>query len=93
MSPRSPLRRPVEILQEFSLPLILGVLGALVWANLDPHGYHHWLHAQPAHEPLPRRAIDAARSRSGSDRAGVARTLIAQVELRVACIRFAGNFP
>lgn len=36
--------RHIELLQEFSLPLIAGVLCALAWANLDPHSYHHWMH-------------------------------------------------
>jgi len=32
------------MLQEFSLPLIAGVLVALVWANVNHHGYEHFLH-------------------------------------------------
>ncbi len=38
-------RSVVETLQEFSIPLILGVLIAVVWANVDHHSYHvlnHW---------------------------------------------------
>jgi NhaA family Na+:H+ antiporter len=38
-------RNVVETLQEFSIPLILGVLIAVVWANVDHHSYHvlnHW---------------------------------------------------
>lgn len=30
----------IERIQEFSVPLLAGVLIAIVWANLDPHGYH-----------------------------------------------------
>ena len=30
-------------LAEYSLLLILGALIALVWANTDPHGYHHFV--------------------------------------------------
>jgi len=35
----------MEILEEFSIPLIVGVVGAIVWANLSPDGYHHFLEA------------------------------------------------
>ncbi len=34
----------IQYLQEFSIPLIAGVLVALVWANVDHHGYHHLVH-------------------------------------------------
>ncbi len=34
--------RPVQILQEFSVPLIAGVVAALLFANLAPQTYHHW---------------------------------------------------
>ena len=34
----------VNILQEWSLPLILGVFAGLLHANLDPHSYHAWVH-------------------------------------------------
>jgi len=34
----------LKLLQEFSVPLILGVILALVWANLAPHSYHEVLH-------------------------------------------------
>ncbi len=30
-------------LSEYSLLLVLGALLALVWANTDPHGYHHFV--------------------------------------------------
>lgn len=33
-------RTTIETLQEFSVPLIAGVLIAIIWANVDPHGYH-----------------------------------------------------
>lgn len=36
--------RVTNLLQEFSIPLISGVLFALVWANLDHHSYHAFLH-------------------------------------------------
>ncbi len=36
----------VNLLQEFSIPLILGVIVALVWANLGAHSYHNFLHAE-----------------------------------------------
>lgn len=34
-------------LQEYSIPLIAGVLAALAWANLDHHSYHAALHWVP----------------------------------------------
>lgn len=37
------MRARVELLREFSVPLILGVLAALVWANVDYHGYERFL--------------------------------------------------
>ncbi|MEM6962730.1 MAG: Na+/H+ antiporter NhaA [Myxococcota bacterium] len=40
----------LKLLQEFSIPLIGGVLGALIWANVDPHGYHHFIHFSPLGE-------------------------------------------
>ena len=33
-------RSAIERLQEFSVPLLFGVLVAILWANVDPHGYH-----------------------------------------------------
>lgn len=33
-------RTTIETLQEFSVPLIAGVLIAILWANIDPHAYH-----------------------------------------------------
>lgn len=35
-------RQNLNLLREFSIPLISGVLLALVWANLDPTSYHHF---------------------------------------------------
>ncbi len=40
-------RTTLEILQEFSIPLIAGVLGAVIWANLDFAGYQHFMHWSP----------------------------------------------
>ena len=39
-------RRSIELLQEFSLPLILGVVGAVLWANVAPHSYHVVSHGE-----------------------------------------------
>ena len=39
--------RTSRILQEFSIPLIFGVVWAVVWANLDFHGYHAFVHWSP----------------------------------------------
>lgn len=36
-------KKMINFLQEFSIPLILGVIGALIWANADYHSYHHFL--------------------------------------------------
>ncbi|CAI8035068.1 Na(+)/H(+) antiporter NhaA, partial [Geodia barretti] len=35
------IRRYITFLQEYSIPLILGVIVALVWANIDFDSYHH----------------------------------------------------
>lgn len=37
-------RTPIEVLQEFSIPLLLGVVGAVIWANVDYKTYHHFVH-------------------------------------------------
>ena len=34
------VRRYIAFLQEYSIPLILGVIVGLVWANIDFHSYH-----------------------------------------------------
>ena len=34
------VRQTIAFLQEYSLPLIIGVVAGLVWANLDFHSYH-----------------------------------------------------
>ena len=33
------MKQKINLLREFSIPLILGVLTAVAWANLDPEGY------------------------------------------------------
>ena len=38
------VNKTVQLLREFSLPLIAGVLTALIWANVDPHSYHDVVH-------------------------------------------------
>lgn len=45
--PPQPKRAVVQLLREFSIPLLAGVAIGLVWANLDPKGYVHVLHASP----------------------------------------------
>ncbi|MEO2031252.1 MAG: Na+/H+ antiporter NhaA [Planctomycetaceae bacterium] len=53
------MAKTVERLQEFSIPLIAGVILAVIWANVNPHSYHaavhapfhhfgDWIHAGPA---------------------------------------------
>jgi len=38
------LKGKINLMREFSIPLILGVVTAVVWANLDPSGYSHFNH-------------------------------------------------
>jgi len=40
-------KKAVKILFEFSIPLIAGVIGALIWANAAPHSYHQLVHGSP----------------------------------------------
>ena len=40
----SATKRFTNFLQEFSIPLIAGVVVGLVFANIDEHAYHHWAH-------------------------------------------------
>jgi NhaA family Na+:H+ antiporter len=37
-------RKVINLMQEFSLPLILGVIISLIWANLGHESYHEFLH-------------------------------------------------
>jgi len=41
MKPRT-LQQHFSLLREFSVPMIAGVMVALIWANLDPAGYHRF---------------------------------------------------
>ena len=41
------IKKTINILQEFSLPLILGVIVALIVANVNPEAYEHLIHAMP----------------------------------------------
>jgi NhaA family Na+:H+ antiporter len=38
------MRQKINLLREFSVPLIAGVLTAIIWANLDPAGYARFDH-------------------------------------------------
>lgn len=38
------MRRHINILREFSIPLIGGVVTAVAWVNISPHSYHNLLH-------------------------------------------------
>ena len=38
----APKKGLINLLQEFSIPLIAGVFAALAAANFAPHWYHHW---------------------------------------------------
>lgn len=46
MSEREP-RRVINILQEFSIPLLGGVVVAMLWANFDYESYEHVIHWAP----------------------------------------------
>ncbi|OEF99343.1 sodium:proton antiporter [Vulcanibacillus modesticaldus] len=37
------MRKRLNLLREFSIPLIAGVVVALIWANLDPEGYIYFI--------------------------------------------------
>ncbi len=47
MTESPPKKHLLSLAQEFSLPLIGGVLMALAWANASPESYHHFLHWSP----------------------------------------------
>jgi len=47
MTEAVPKKHLLSLAQEFSLPLIGGVLLALAWANVSPESYHHFLHWSP----------------------------------------------
>jgi NhaA family Na+:H+ antiporter len=38
------MRKQINLLREFSVPLVAGVLAALLWVNLDPAGYSRFNH-------------------------------------------------
>lgn len=38
------MQRHVNMLREFSVPLLAGVFAAIAWANLAPGGYRHFIH-------------------------------------------------
>ena len=40
------MKRTIQLLQEFSIPLIAGVLAALAWANLSPESYHNFVYKE-----------------------------------------------
>ncbi len=40
------MKRHLNMLREFSIPLISGVIVALVWANLSPESYHQFDHGK-----------------------------------------------
>lgn len=37
------MKKFIYIIQEYSLPLILGLVTAIVWANIDYESYHHFI--------------------------------------------------
>lgn len=41
---RKRIRKTYNYLQEFSIPLIAGVIYALIWANFAPESYQHFVH-------------------------------------------------
>ncbi|RJQ16697.1 MAG: sodium:proton antiporter [Nitrospiraceae bacterium] len=38
------MKKRINLLREFSIPLFTGVAAALIWANYAPESYHHFLH-------------------------------------------------
>jgi len=40
------MKKTIQLLREFSFPLIAGVLTALIWANTNYEGYSHFIHAK-----------------------------------------------
>ncbi len=36
------VKRRLDLIREFSIPILAGVAAALVWANLHPESYHHF---------------------------------------------------
>ncbi|RJQ51367.1 MAG: sodium:proton antiporter [Nitrospiraceae bacterium] len=38
------MKRRINLLREFSIPLFTGVVAALIWANYGPESYHHFIH-------------------------------------------------
>ncbi len=38
------MRERLNLLREFSIPLLAGVIAALVWCNATPDDYHHFIH-------------------------------------------------
>jgi len=38
------VKQKINLLREFSIPLILGTVTAVIWANVDPAGYAHFDH-------------------------------------------------
>lgn len=45
------MKKHINMLREFSVPLLAGVIVALCWANLSPQSYHHFTH-EPLFGPL-----------------------------------------
>lgn len=37
------MKKHLNLLREFSIPLLAGVMAALLWANLNPESYHHFV--------------------------------------------------
>lgn len=40
------MKKSVNLLSEFSIPLISGVIVALIWANIHPESYHAFVHTE-----------------------------------------------
>jgi NhaA family Na+:H+ antiporter len=39
------MKKRINLLREFSIPLIAGVVVAILWANVAPDSYHHFNHS------------------------------------------------
>jgi Na+:H+ antiporter, NhaA family len=38
------MHKRINMLREFSVPLLTGIVAALIWANLSPDSFHHYIH-------------------------------------------------
>ena len=52
--PPGPIMKAMHFAQSYSLPLLLGIVAALIWANIAPESYHNVLgHGHDTWQPFP----------------------------------------